>query len=100
VDSGQAVRQKWRLLNATMNERSRRLWAGAEADAIGYGGVPAVARATGRGDQSTVRKGRDEVRAGARPDDVVVHLDELARQTASASTRASEKASAHPQRVR
>ena len=29
-----------------MDERARRLWAGAEADAIGYGGVAAVARAT------------------------------------------------------
>ena len=53
-----------------MNERARRLWAGAEADAIGYGGVVAVARATGMA-ISTVRKGRDEVRGGARPDDVV-----------------------------
>jgi hypothetical protein len=53
-----------------MDERSRRLWAGAEAAAIGYGGVVAVARATGMA-ISTVRKGRDEVRAGARPEDVV-----------------------------
>jgi hypothetical protein len=53
-----------------MDERARRLWAGAEADAIGYGGVAAVARATGLA-ISTVRKGRDEARAGARPDDVV-----------------------------
>ena len=53
-----------------MHERARRLWAGAEADAIGYGGVAAVARATGLA-ISTVRKGRDEARAGARPDDVV-----------------------------
>jgi hypothetical protein len=30
-----------------MNERARPLWAGAEAGAIGYGGVAAVARATG-----------------------------------------------------
>jgi hypothetical protein len=70
VDAEQLVRQKWRLLKATMNERARRLWAGTEADAIGYGGVAAVARATGMA-ISTVRKGRDEVRAGARSDDVV-----------------------------
>jgi hypothetical protein len=70
VDSEQLVRQKWRLLKATMDERARRLWAGAEAGAIGYGGVVAVARATGMA-ISTVRKGRDEARAGARPDDVV-----------------------------
>lgn len=64
------VRQKWHLLEATMDERARRLWAGAEADALGYGGVAAVARATGLA-ISTVRKGRDEVRAGAGPEGVV-----------------------------
>src|SRR3990172_2904388 len=53
-----------------MDERARRLWAGAEAGAIGYGGIAAVARATGMA-ISTVRKGRDEARAGARPEDVV-----------------------------
>lgn len=53
-----------------MDERARRLWAGSEADVLGYGGVAAVARATGLA-ISTVRKGRDEARAGARPEDVV-----------------------------
>jgi hypothetical protein len=53
-----------------MDERQRRLWAGAEAGAIGFGGVAAVARATKLA-ISTVRKGRDEVRAGAKPGDVV-----------------------------
>ncbi len=64
------VQQKWRLLKPTMNERARRLWAGTEAGALGYGGVAAVARATGMA-ISTVRKGRDEARAGARREDVV-----------------------------
>ena len=53
-----------------MDERARRLWSGTEAGAIGWGGVAAVARATGMA-ISTVRKGRDEARAGARPEDVV-----------------------------
>ena len=70
MDSEQLVRQKWRLLKATLDERARRLWAGAEADAIGFGGVAAVARATGMA-ISTVRKGRDEARSGARREDVV-----------------------------
>jgi Rhodopirellula transposase DDE domain len=70
VDAEKSVRQKWRLLKATMDERARRLWAGTEADAIGYGGVAAVARATGLA-ISTVRKGRDEARRGAKPEDVV-----------------------------
>jgi len=70
VDAEQLVRQKWRLLKATLDEPGRRLWAGAEADALTYGGVVAVARATGLA-ISTVRKGRDEARAGARREDVV-----------------------------
>jgi hypothetical protein len=70
MDAERVVRQKWRLLKATLDERARRLWAGAEAHAIGYGGVAAVARAT-RMAISTVRKGRDEARAGARRTDVV-----------------------------
>ncbi len=70
MDAEKSVGQKWRLLKATMDERARRLWAGTEADAIGYGGVAAVARATGMA-ISTVRKGRDEARSGARPEDVV-----------------------------
>ena len=70
MDAEKLVRQMWRLLKATMDERARRLWAGTEAGAFGYGGVAAVARATGMA-ISTVRKGRDEARAGARPGDVV-----------------------------
>ena len=70
MDAEQAVGQKWRLLKATMDERARRLCAGTEADAIGDGGVATVARATGLA-ISTVRKGRDEARRGARPEDVV-----------------------------
>lgn len=70
MDVEQLVRQKWHLLKATLDERGRRLWAGAEADAIGRGGVAKVARAT-RLAISTVRKGRDEVRAGAKREDVV-----------------------------
>jgi len=70
VGAEKVVRQKWRLLKATMDERARRLWAGTEAGAIGWGGVAAVARATGMA-ISTVRKGRDEARAGATPEDVV-----------------------------
>ena len=64
------MRDKWRLLKPTMDERAQRLWAGAEAGAMGYGGVAAVARATKLA-ISTVRKGRDEVRAGAKASDVV-----------------------------
>ena len=70
MDVERLVRKKWRLLSPTMDERVRRLWAGTEADAIGRGGVAKVARATGLAIR-TVRKGRDEIRGGARADDVV-----------------------------
>jgi hypothetical protein len=70
VDVEKLIARKWHLLTATMDERARRLWAGAEADALGWGGIAAVARATGLA-ISTVTLGRDEVRAGARADDVV-----------------------------
>jgi len=64
------IKMKFDALRPTMDERMRRLWAGAEAEVIGHGGVAAVARATGMA-ISTVRKGRDELRAGAVPEDVV-----------------------------
>jgi len=40
------IRSKYHLLSPTMNERSRRLWAGAEARALGRGGIAVVQRAT------------------------------------------------------
>jgi len=70
VDGETQVRRKWRLLKATMDERARRLWAGAEAEAMGWGGIARVARATGLA-ISTVTLGRAEVRGGAHVDDVV-----------------------------
>ncbi len=64
------VRQKFNRLKGSMDERMRRLWAGAEADSIGHGGIATVARATGLAIR-TVTAGRNELRAGARTDDLV-----------------------------
>lgn len=41
------IRTKYESLAPTMNERGRRLWAGAEARALGRGGMALVSRATG-----------------------------------------------------
>ena len=41
------LRAKHAALRAVFTERSRRLWAATEARALGYGGIAAVARATG-----------------------------------------------------
>ncbi len=55
------LRKKFKAVVPALSERARRLWAGAEADSLGWGGVAFVARATGMA-ISTVRKGRDESR--------------------------------------
>ena len=70
MDLQQRIRRKFEQLVPALAERTRRLWAGAEADALGHGGVAAVAAATGMA-ISTVRKGRDEVRAGVTTSAVV-----------------------------
>jgi len=52
------IRRKFHALRAVLDERSRRQWAAAEAQELGYGGVTAVASATGLA--------RDTIRAGLR----------------------------------
>ena len=51
-----AIRARFRAIATLVDERARRLFAGAEALAIGHGGVAAVARATGLS-RSTVTHG-------------------------------------------
>jgi hypothetical protein len=48
-----------------MDERMTHLWAGAEAEAIGYRGLAVVARVAGLSIR-TVTLGRDEIRAGVK----------------------------------
>jgi len=55
------IRRKYRTLKASLNERSRRIWAVTEAQALGYGGASLVARATGIS-RSTIIRGAQEVR--------------------------------------
>lgn len=54
------IRQKFLVLSPAFNERQRRLWAGAEARALGRGGVALVVRATGIA-KSTVLWGRKQL---------------------------------------
>jgi hypothetical protein len=42
-----AIREKYRTLAPALNERQRRLWAGTEANQLGFGGMAMVIRATG-----------------------------------------------------
>jgi hypothetical protein len=57
-----AIRSRYESLRGTLTERSRRLFAGSEALAFGYGGIAAVMRATGLA-KKTVRRGRQECEA-------------------------------------
>src|SRR5438045_8767881 len=43
----ETIRHKFAWLDPVMDERLRRLWAAAEALALGHGGITLVARATG-----------------------------------------------------
>jgi len=58
------LRAKQAGLRAVFTERSRRLWAATEARALGYGGIAAVARATGLA-PATISRGLAELDAGA-----------------------------------
>jgi hypothetical protein len=66
----ETIRTKFLSLQPVMDERLTRLWVGAEAEAIGDGGIAIVEEATGMS-RTTIRVGRDELRAGVDPDDVV-----------------------------
>jgi len=66
------IKQKYQSLQHELDERTCRLWAATEAQALGHGGVAAVARATGLA-ESTIRLGRHDLlptsqSAGVRPE--------------------------------
>ena len=54
------ITAKYQALTPSMNERVRRHWAASEALAIGWGGISAVAEATGLS-QTTIRAGLREL---------------------------------------
>lgn len=58
----EAIKRKFELLAGDLNERTRRLTAAAEAMALGWGGISAVARATGVS-QRAIRQGIKELKA-------------------------------------
>jgi hypothetical protein len=63
------IRRKFQSLGPVLDERSRRRWAAAEAQELGYGGISVVARATGLA-RDTIRVGvRELEHRRARPDD-------------------------------
>ena len=56
----EGIEAKFNALVGDLDERGRRRWAAAEAIALGYGGITAVAMATGLSDR-TIRTGIEEL---------------------------------------
>jgi transposase len=54
------IRDKFQVLETELDERGRRRWAAAEARSLGWGGIAAVASATGLSDR-TIRNGIREL---------------------------------------
>jgi hypothetical protein len=65
------IRRKFAALDAVLDERARRQWAGAEAQELGYGGISCVAHATGLA-RDTIRAGVHELRYRQEHPDAVV----------------------------
>src|ERR1700685_1178115 len=65
-DAEAGLARKFDLLADVLDERVRRLVAGAEAEALGFGGVTAVARASGLS-RGTVIRGIAELKVAPKP---------------------------------
>ncbi len=83
-----SVRGKYEALKSELDEKSRRLWAATEADALGHGGVRAVSKATGIA-ESTIRNGQREIRV--RAIDRLVPKPERVRKQGAGRRRLTEK---------
>jgi len=64
VEEEGAIRKKFRFLRDSLNERTRRLLAAAEAKVLGHGGVATVERASGVS-RSTIERGMHEIDSGS-----------------------------------
>ena len=60
AEKQKVIRKKYDVIQAHLNERGRRLWAGSEAISFGQGGIRAVAEALAMS-QKTVIQGRREL---------------------------------------
>ncbi len=70
MSSVTVLRRKYQRLARVMDERSRRIWAGTEACAAGWGGVSLVAKATGMA-RNTVAAGVRELTQRGGPEKFV-----------------------------
>ena len=63
----ETLRAKYAVLAPVLSARTRRLWAAAEAEAIGHGGIALVARATGMS-RTRIARGIQQLRSDEPPD--------------------------------
>jgi hypothetical protein len=66
-DIVEKVRRKFERLSDVLDERGRRVWAAAEAEALGYGGQSIVAKATGLSRTTLHREGSENQGGGLSP---------------------------------
>lgn len=70
IDIIERIASKYQEFLPYLNERTRRVWSGIEARALGHGGIAAVSKATGL-NRSTIRAGIKEVEASkGQPDEL------------------------------
>ena len=62
MNGGDAIQRRFEALTPFLNERTRRLMVAAEAQAIGFGGITLVARATGVS-RDTISRGLEELKS-------------------------------------
>jgi transposase len=60
----ETIRRRFEILDPHLDERTRRLTVAAEAQAIGFGGITIVARATGVS-RATIRRGLEDLKVPA-----------------------------------
>jgi hypothetical protein len=61
-----AIRQRWEVVGAELDERGRRLFAACEVRTAGWGGLAAVSKITGLA-RSTINRGEDDLDAEPLP---------------------------------
>ena len=85
----ETLRKKFERVSGVLDERGRRVWAAAEADALGYGGQSLVASATGLARTTIHREGIRQAMDGKR----------FFRGIASAGGRWPQKTDGRPARL-
>lgn len=63
MEEEERIRHKYKLLEPNLNERTRRLFAAAEAESFGHGGITLVSRATGL-ERHVIARGLNEIKEG------------------------------------